>query len=193
MGSNPTKHLDELDTEENSVQSADRTLLGFILMFILWIVIFGLAYSLFVLQCTAALNALILFTVKASGAVASLFSSNVSIIGRDIICDGFPVTIISECTGLLEMVILSAAIMAYLSSVRAKLIGLILGNIAIYILNIVRVAVLVLVGAHSRPAFDFMHLYFWQGTLIIMVTLIWLAWLYLVVFREEKRALAVSD
>ena len=33
--------------------------------------------------------------------------------------------------------------------------------------------------------FDFMHLYFWQATLILMITSVWLLWIFQVVRRED--------
>ena len=46
------------------------------------------------------------------------------------------------------------------------------------------IMVLIMVG-HVYPAgFDFMHLYFWQATLIIMITSVWALWIFQVVIRE---------
>ena len=63
---------------------------------------------------------------------------------------------------------------------------------AIYLFNILRIFVLLIVGSTSKRAFDFMHLYFWQATLILMIATVWVGWLMLVVYREKK-PVAVSS
>ncbi len=53
------------------------------------------------------------------------------------------------------------------------------------------VAMLLVTGRYSQRWFDFMHLYFWQVTMIAMVATAWLAWLWWVV-RDETDPAAVS-
>ena len=86
------------------------------------------------------------------------------------------------------MLIFLAALISYPASWRSKLIGLILGIPALYLLNVVRIIFLAVVGAHYSTLFDFMHLYFWQATLILMITTVWVVWILLVVSREKKSA-----
>lgn len=167
-------------------------MIRFVLLFILCLVILGSLYAYLITQFGNLLDLLLTITAILSAGMASVFAGDVVRVGSEVICDGFPVKIISECTGVLEMVILTSAIMAYPSSWRAKLIGLTGGNFLIYVLNLLRIAVLMIVGSHSQQAFKFMHLYFWQATLIIMISAVWIAWLYLVVYREKKSTLAVS-
>jgi len=164
----------------------------FILTFVVLLVVIGGAYAylsarfhdnmLWVMDATAAV----------SGGIASVFSSDVTWSGQYITYRGFAVQIIDECTGLLEMVIYLAAMLAFSTSLKNKALGLAFGVPAIYLFNIIRIWVLLISGAYSKALFDFMHLYFWQATLIIMIATVWVGWLYLVVFREEKRTLAVS-
>jgi exosortase/archaeosortase family protein len=69
-------------------------------------------------------------------------------------------------------------------------VGLAAGFPAIYLFNLIRIASLLVIGRHDRELFEFLHLYFWQGTLILLVSSCWLAWLFLVVGREESPASA---
>ena len=131
---------------------------GFLLRFLGWLVVLGFLYAWLTVEFRGTLSGLLEFTATVSGAVASVFANTVEWSGNSVVCDGFPVTIISECTGLLEMVIFSCAVIGYLSTVRSKLIGLIVGNILIYILNIIRIVVLLVAGSYSQDTFDFMHL-----------------------------------
>ena len=164
----------------------------FVLFFVLALVVLGGAYSFLTARYHDHLEWFLEFTAASSGALASLVSSHVEYEGRYIMYRGFSVEIIDECTGLLEMVIFLAAVLAFSTTWRNKLLGMVLGIPAIYLFNIARIEALLLSGASSKELFDFMHLYFWQATLIIMIATVWIAWLYLVVFREKKTTVAVS-
>jgi len=96
---------------------------------------------------------------------------------------GFPVQIVPECVGIYEMLIFSACVLAYPAPWRAKLVGLPLGAVVIFVFNLVRIVGLLLAGRHQPHLFDFLHLYFWQSTLVVVVAAVWLAWLRLVVRR----------
>ena len=56
----------------------------------------------------------------------------------------------------------------------------------LYAFNILRILVLLLVGRYQHDLFDFMHLYFWQATLILMITSVWLLWIFKVVRYGES-------
>ncbi len=101
----------------------------------------------------------------------------------------FGVEIISECTGLFEMAIYAACVLAFPTSWRNKGLGLLFGIPAIYAFNILRILCLLLVGRFAYSSFDFFHLYFWQGTLILMITSVWMLWIYLVVRDETGSSL----
>jgi exosortase H (IPTLxxWG-CTERM-specific) len=127
-------------------------------------------------------------TARLEWLLMSLFSSDVTLSKNVISYGGFGVKIVEECTGVYEALIFAAAILAYPTRWRHKLIGLAAGFPAIYLFNLIRIASLLVIGRHDRALFDFLHLYFWQGTLILLVASCWLAWLFLVVRREEAPA-----
>lgn len=93
---------------------------------------------------------------------------------------GFSVEIIEECTGVYEMMILGAAILAYPHGWGRKLQGLAMGIPIIYGLNLIRIAMLLVVGRYRPESFDFVHVYFWQVTMVLMVTGVFLLWLWMV-------------
>ncbi|HIF92635.1 MAG: hypothetical protein ABGX04_00880 [Myxococcales bacterium] len=97
--------------------------------------------------------------------------------------DGFAVSIIIECVGLLEMVIYSACVLAFPAPIRAKAWGIPLGCFAIFSFNVLRIATLLVVGRHWKEYFDFFHIYFWQATLIVMIVSVLYGWIKLFVHR----------
>jgi exosortase H (IPTLxxWG-CTERM-specific) len=118
----------------------------------------------------------------------SPFSAELRLKGDVVTYGNFAVHIVEECTGMYEALIFAAAVLAYPTSWRSKLVGLAAGFPAIYLFNLVRIASLLVIGRYDRGFFEFLHIYFWQGTLILLVSTCWLAWLFLVVRREEAAA-----
>ena len=103
--------------------------------------------------------------------------------------DHFAVRIIGECTGIFEMVIYTASVMAFPTSWRKRGLGLLIGIPTIYAFNLLRIMCLLVVGRYFSSMFDFFHLYFWQTTLIIMITSVWLFWIYAIVRDETDPSL----
>ena len=161
-------------------------MLRFVITFVVTLAVVGLLYAHVTANYHDKLDPLMEWTAVLSGSVASLFSSDVSWEDKHCQYRGFTVQIIDECTGLLEMVIFFAAVISFSTGIKKKLLGLAMGIPAIYVFNLIRIVVLMVVGASSQRVFDFMHLYFWQATLIIMIATVWIGWLYLVVYREKK-------
>jgi len=117
------------------------------------------------------------------------FTDLATLTGTTIQFGTFGVSIISECTGLFEMVIYSSCVLAFPTSWRNRGLGLLFGIPTIYAFNVLRILCLLLVGHYAYPSFDFFHLYFWQGTLILMITSVWMLWIYLVVRNEGDSSL----
>jgi len=92
--------------------------------------------------------------------------------------------------GLFEMLIYLAAVLSFSTTIRKKLLGIAMGLPAIFVFNLVRITILLVAGAGSMEVFNFMHLYLWQVTLIVMISTIWIGWLYLVVYRDDRKAQA---
>jgi exosortase H (IPTLxxWG-CTERM-specific) len=116
--------------------------------------------------------------------ILHLFTTKVTWRDELVTFDGFAVDIIDECVGWLEMVIFISAVLAFATSWRNRGLGVLLGIVGIYFFNIVRILVLILVGRYASGLFDFAHIYFWQATLIVLITGLWVLWIRFVV-RDE--------
>lgn len=152
--------------------------------FILVFVVVLLALSVLFPWLSARYNEQMMMFMAATawlvGKTLGLIGESVVITGRFISGQGFSIEVIEECTGIYEILIFWAAVMAYPSRWRAKLIGLFGGAVALILLNIIRMVFLFLVGEYQPAWFDFMHTYFWQATLILMITTVWIVWIRLV-------------
>ncbi|AVP56220.1 exosortase H [Pulveribacter suum] len=89
---------------------------------------------------------------------------------------GFGVSIEPGCNGIEACIVLFAAVMAFPSTWRHKLVGLAAGFAAVQALNVVRVISLFYLGQWSKDVFDFAHEFLWQGLIMLDVLIVWLLW-----------------
>ena len=160
------------------LQRVDSAMLGYVVRLGLYLAAFTFALERLTAGPTEALKQA---TAALTAALLWPFSDAVSRDGDVVSYAGFSVRIIEECFGLLEMAIFAAAVLAFAAPWRARAVGLAAGLPAIYAFNLLRIAMLLVVGRHAPAWFDFAHLYFWQATLILVITGFWLLWLRFVV------------
>jgi len=158
----------------------------FVFLFLVYLGALAVFYPRLKVRYPAILDVMAWGTAQIEAAVMGLFSSLVSVDDKVVIFDGFAVKIIEECTGIYEILIFAAAVVAFPTSWARKGIGLALGAPLLYLFNVMRILVLILVGRFYPASFDFMHLYFWQATLILMITSVWLLWIVKVVQYEPN-------
>lgn len=119
------------------------------------------------------------YLATVSAAIMQLFDSDVESIG-DIIrsaSTGQAVQIAAGCNGVEALIILFSAIVAFPSSFKHKLYGIVLGFFGIQILNLVRIISLYYLLQWDKNWFDWFHLYLWQALIILDALIIWLVWL----------------
>lgn len=153
------------------------------LLVLAYLVAVGAVANAFLDRMKPALEILERFTASSVAAFLSLFMGETTSHGDLVTYDGFSVSIIIECVGILEMVIYSACVLAFPAPWSARALGIPLGCFAIFGFNVLRIATLLLVGRHWHAAFDFFHLYFWQATLIAMIVGVLYGWIRLCVRR----------
>ena len=152
-------------------------------LMVAYLVVGGSFFSFGLATFPNGVEALDRFTALVVHSLIGLFTSSTTLREAIVTLDGFAVLIIIECVGLLEMVIYSACVLAFPAPVRAKLWGVPLGCMAIFIFNVLRITTLLIVGRHWNEYFDFFHVYFWQATLIAMIVGVLYGWIKLFVHR----------
>jgi len=125
-------------------------------------------------------------TADITGLFLKLSGLAVRISGRVVSLPNFSVEVVGECTGLYEMLIFLAAMIAYPSAWKKKLLGVVLGIPFLYLVNIVRMIFITVVGNWSPKTFNFLHLYFWQVAMILIIVSAWVLWIEYVVYYERK-------
>lgn len=166
----------------------DNPALRFVALFLAYLGIASYLYPVARDRYKVILDVMTRGTTKLEYYMFLPFVDQVSASKSNIIVDGYSVRIIEECTGIYEAIIFSAAVLAFPTSWTKRAIGIGMGVPIIYGFNLVRIMVLVIVGKYYPDGFEFMHLYFWQATLIIMITSVWALWIFKVVIRENPAA-----
>jgi exosortase H (IPTLxxWG-CTERM-specific) len=152
-------------------------MLRFFLLFVLLLaVLFGLeltpwAQDWFVLPWTSALASI-------STWIVTLFDGNVVAAGKIMrsTTNGFAVSIEAGCNGVEATLVLLAAMLAFPAPWKHKIIGLIIGILAVQLLNVLRVVSLFYLGQWNYDAFEYAHLYVWQALIMLDVLVVWLIW-----------------
>lgn len=111
-------------------------------------------------------------------ALVTLFDSTAAAAGKVLwnTTTGFGVSIEPGCNGIEACIVLFAAVMAFPSTWRHKLVGLVLGFVAVQALNVVRVISLFYLGQWNTAVFNFAHEYLWQALIMLDVLIVWLLW-----------------
>jgi exosortase H (IPTLxxWG-CTERM-specific) len=117
----------------------------------------------------------------------------INLIGTDAVSSGSQilsgfgcVNIAEGCNSLYATIIFLAGVLAFPTGWRQKLFGAILGTVALYVINLVRVVTLVYLSGSNKNLFDEAHLYIWQFAIILIGGLLWLLWYDKIVSRRPK-------
>jgi exosortase H (IPTLxxWG-CTERM-specific) len=92
----------------------------------------------------------------------------------------FAVSIEAGCNGVEAGIILISAMLAFPAPWKAKLIGILIGNLTVQALNVLRIISLFYLGQWDETLFEWAHLYVWQALImldVLVVFLVWLRWL----------------
>jgi exosortase H (IPTLxxWG-CTERM-specific) len=103
---------------------------------------------------------------------------------------GLGVSIEAGCNGIEACLILTAAILAYPASWTMRLAGVVLGFVAIQVVNVLRLITLFYLVGYSQQLFEFAHLYLWQALIMLDVLVVWLLWVRQVARRESRGEVA---
>lgn len=113
---------------------------------------------------------------RGSGALLHVIGQNVNVHGTVISSSRFGVNVNNGCNGVEAMLILLASIVAFPASLRARVTGLLLGALAVQLLNAIRIVTLYLLGAYHPRLFDLFHTAVWQIVIILAAIGFFLAW-----------------
>lgn len=111
-----------------------------------------------------------------SGTVLQFLGTSCTISETSIMSPRFSVNVIQGCDSIYPTAMLWAALLAYPSTLRSKLIGMCGGAIVLFIINIIRIVTMFYIGIYVPSLFDMVHVYAWQALFILLTLAVWLLW-----------------
>jgi len=102
--------------------------------------------------------------------------------------NGFSVSIESGCNGVEAVLVLISAILVFPTSWKYKFQGILVGFIAVELLNIVRIISLFYLGQWNQDIFDWAHLYVWEALIMLDILIVFLWWIRLLPIAAESNA-----
>ena len=94
------------------------------------------------------------------------------------------------CTAIGAMILFCAFLLAYTSSAKAKLTGMVCGIPFIAVVNIVRLVVLGWITEHFPGIARQFHDYIWETVFLFVVVAMWFIWIEQVVKHEKNPAVS---
>ena len=112
---------------------------------------------------------------------------------KDVVSDGrLAFKIIPECTPIFTIGLFLCFIVFYPATVRRKAAGFLAGVPALYLGNLLRLAMIFMVSRRDRRLFDVLHVYLGQVFTICMVFLICILWLKWIDKEKGERGVSVT-
>ena len=147
----------------------------FCLLFLMLIIVLSFLLSLGVVKqhvyrpLTTLIASQAAWILKVVG--LKVYASGITISG-----EGFSVKILANCNAIFEIMLFLSAVIAFPALIKDKVVGVVVGTILIYLLNLLRVVLLFLIGVYSPQFFEGTHIYVAQSIFIVMVAIFWLFW-----------------
>ncbi len=116
------------------------------------------------------------FIAKASSVILNLLGAKTHTAGTRLAGDGVAFELRNGCNGVWATIIFVSAVLAFPSTLLAKVAGVVAGFCAIFAINLARVISLYYVVRYYPKAFEGAHIYVWQSIVIGAAVLLWLFW-----------------
>lgn len=180
------------DSKKESTQKEEKKGKGYKAIFRFVLLFIGLLVSFTILFSLTRDNLLYPFSEKlvfatayVVGLVLNLFGMDAQVSWQFLNMKNFNLVIVVECTGLYEMFIFLLGMLAYPASFKKKLWGALFGIPFIFLINIIRMVFISALSNYRPELFEFLHLYFWQVALILIILCTWILWIEKIVKSEK--------
>jgi len=129
-----------------------------------------------------------------SGAILNIFEDSLRVSGYSISSPRYSLTIARGCDAFEPCALFVAGVLAFPAPWLSKIPGMLLGTLAIMVMNLVRIVTLFYIGAFWPKAFHIMHVDVWQTLFILLAIVFWTCWaLRATRVRSPQREAAPAD
>ena len=146
----------------------------------IYIGIIALYYVFISIDDNPVFDAYINFTSYLSGIIIRIFDNSVVINQQIISGKTFNIILAFGCEGSEPIAVFAAGVLAYPSNIKSKLKGIGIGLPALYILNLIRIALLYSIGLFFPTAFDLFHTTLFPILFILIALIFWMLWIKLI-------------
>ena len=144
---------------------------------------FALSFAPFWIQLE---QKFLLLNAQSENALLNLLGQGCQVSGTSISSAHFAIAVQPQCCAVELIAFLCAALLAFPSPLVRKVAGMLLGIVAIALLNMVRIVSVFLIGAHLPSFFQAVHEELWPGLITLATLLLILAWIRWVLRSEDK-------
>ncbi len=116
------------------------------------------------------------FIVLSSSFLINLFGGTSFVDGTHLSTGQFGINVVDGCNGIYATAILLSGVIAYPARLTHKMLGVLVGFVAIFALNLVRVISLLYLGRSYPDIFKEIHIFVWQPIIILWAIYIWYLW-----------------
>ncbi|MCH9035376.1 MAG: hypothetical protein IID42_12885 [Planctomycetes bacterium] len=111
-----------------------------------------------------------------SGGLIGFLGQPTSVVDTSVNSPDFSMRIVRGCDAIEPTAAFVAAVLASPVSLWAKIPGILIGTMALVVINVVRLVSLFFVGIYVPSVLDFMHFDFWQAAFIVLAICFWAIW-----------------
>lgn len=116
------------------------------------------------------------FIVLSSSFLINVFGGTSSVNGTHLSTPHFGINVVDGCNGIYATAILVAGVLAYPARWKHRLLGVLIGFVAIFLVNLIRVISLLYLGQRFPDIFKEIHIFVWQPIIIIWAIYVWYLW-----------------
>jgi len=138
--------------------------------------ILGFTGGYLFLRKSSMLNPFLIFNTDMAALILKSFGELIQTDSTTIFSGNSSFRVISECTSIVPTGIFVSAVIAWQSSSKEKLTGIIMGTIVLFIINMIRIITLFYIGTNFPRFFEVAHYFLWQGLVVLTVLGLWLLW-----------------
>lgn len=174
-----------------SIFAGKKPIFMFVGGFILLLALFY-AVTLTPFMNTRALPGLQEWNARVSAKLLNVFREGASAYDTTITSPRYSVNIAHGCDAIEPIGLFLAAVLAFPSTLRSKIPGLILGVAALVLMNFIRIVSLFYTGIYWNSAFETMHVDVWQPAFIVLSLVFWVSWALWATKPRHSQVLATS-
>jgi len=144
---------------------------------LLFCALIGIFYLIYIPWSQTGTYQLFLTSIaKAVGLVLNTLTFDATVDGQSVRYPGFSMRIVPGCDAMEAIGLFGSAVLASPVAWQKRLTFACIGTVAIFVVNVSRLASLLLIGAYFPSVFETVHWDLWPGLLIVVVLVCWLLW-----------------